>query len=235
MSDRRGLRWIERISQDVRYGVRTLRRAPIFATLAIATLVLVIGANTAIFSVVDPLLFRDLPVRDPGSLVQFTWRYPGDPPLNSFDLESYERFRDRNTVFQDIVGRAPLVTRPTAGAAPIDAELVTGNFFHTLGVRPELGRLLDVSDDAPKDVPAAVVSWRYWQYLFKGEPRALGAAVQIDDPRLPGPVHAIVVGVAERRFSGVTAGRGPDIWLSMGAIPATMRSRAALGLMARLK
>jgi predicted permease len=235
MSARRGLHWIDHIGQDVRYGVRTLRRAPIFVTLAIATLVLALGANTAIFSVVDPLLFRDLPVRDPGSLVQLTWRYPGDPPLNSFDLESYEHFRDRNTVFQDIVGRAPLVTRPTAGAAPIDAEVVTGNFFHVLGVRPELGRLLSVSDDAPKDVPTAVVSWRYWQYRFTGEPRALGAAVQIDDPRLPGPVHAIVVGVAERRFSGVTAGRGPDVWLSMGAIPATLRSRAALGLMARLK
>jgi putative ABC transport system permease protein len=154
---------LEGLVRDVRLGARTLRRAPVFATLAIATLVLAIGANTAIFSVVDPLLFRDLPVQDPGSLVQFRWRYPGDPPRNLFDVESYDRFRNRNTVFQDMVGLAPLLTRPSAGADPIGAAVVTGNFFHMLGVRPVLGRLLDVSDDTPSGGPVAVVSWRSWR------------------------------------------------------------------------
>jgi predicted permease len=233
--DRRRLSWLEDFVQDVCYGARTLRRSPIFTTLAIATLTLAIGANTAIFSVVDPLLFRDLPVRDPGSLVQFIWRYPGDPPLNLFGLDTYERFRERTTVFQDMAGLAPLAPRPRPGTEPLDAELVTGNFFHMLGVGPALGRLLDASDDTPSGAPAAVVSWRYWQHVFSGESRALGAIVDIDDPRLPGPVHAMVVGVAEPRFSGVTAGRGPDVWLSLGAIPATMRSRAGLALIARLK
>src|SRR5262245_29661791 len=100
--DPRGLRLLEDFIQDVRYGVRALRRAPVFTVFAIATLTLAVGANTAIFSVVDPLLFRDLPVRDPGSLVQFTWRYPGDPPLNQFSLENYERYRERNTAFSDM-------------------------------------------------------------------------------------------------------------------------------------
>src|SRR5689334_5734940 len=83
---RHRLRWLEDLIQDLRYGVRTLRRAPVFTAVAIGTLTVAIGANTAAFSLVDPLLFRDLPVRDPGSLVQFTFRYPGDPPLNQFPL-----------------------------------------------------------------------------------------------------------------------------------------------------
>jgi len=233
--DQRGLPWLEDFIQDVRYGVRTLRRAPVFTVLAIATLTLAIGANTAIFSLVDPLLFRDLPVRDPGSLVQFTWRFPGDPPLNLFTLENYEQYRDRNTVFSDMVALAPLVTEVPTGGEPIGAEVVTGNFFHALGVRPALGRVLEVSDDAPGGAPTAVVSWRYWQNQFQGEARALGAIVGIDDRRLPGPVYATVVGVAEAGFSGVTVGRQPDVWLSVGAIPTAMRSRAGVALMARLK
>jgi putative ABC transport system permease protein len=233
--DQRGLPWLEDLIQDVRYGVRTLRRTPIFTVLMIATLTLAIGANTATFSLVDPLLFRDLPVRDPGSLAQFTWRYPGDPPLNLFTLENYQQYRDGNTVFSDIVGLVPLLTKSPTGSEPIGAEVVTGNFFHALGVRPALGRVLDVSDDTPGGAPTAVVSSRYWQAQFNGEARALGAIVDINDSRLPEPMQATVVGVAEPGFSGVTVGRRPDVWLSVGAIPTAMRSRAQLALMARLK
>ena len=233
--DQRGLRWLEDLIQDLRYGVRTLRRAPVFTAVTIATLTLAIGANTAAFSLVDPLLFRDLPVRDPGSLVQFTWRYPGDPPLNMFSLENYAQYRDRNTVFSDMVGLAPLRTESSAGSEPIGAWVVTGNFFHALGVRPALGRVLDVSDDAPGGPPLAVVSWRYWQAHFNGEARALGGIIDITDRRLPGPVHATVVGVAEPDFSGVTASMRSDVWVSLGAIPTAMRSRGGVALMARLK
>ena len=136
---REWLRWLEDLIQDLRYGVRTLRRAPVFTAVTIATLALAIGANTAAFSLVDPLLFRDLPVRDPGSLVQFTWRYPGDPPLNMFSLENYAQYRDRNTVFSDMVGLAPLRTESSAGSEPIGAWVVTGNFFHALGVQARAG------------------------------------------------------------------------------------------------
>jgi predicted permease len=221
--------------QDVRYGLRTLRRIPVFSVLAIATLTLAIGANTAIFSLIDPLLFRDLPVRDARSLVQFTWRYPGDPPLNLFSLEDYEQYRDRSAVFSEMIGLVPLATEPLASGELIAAEVVTGNFFHALGVRPVLGRVLDVSDDMPGAGPIAVVSARYWQARFDGEARALGAIVDITDRRLPGPVSATVVGVAEPGFTGVTVGRQPDVWLSVGAIPAAMRSRPGFSLMARLK
>lgn len=232
---RRALRGLGDFIQDVRYGLRMLRRTPVFTVLAIATLTLAVGANTAIFSLVDPLLFRDLPVRDASSLVQFTWRYPGDPPLNLFSLQDYEQYRDRSTVFSDVVGLVPLATEPPASGEPIAAEVVTGNFFHGLGVRPVLGRVLDVSDDTPGAGPIAVVSARYWQTRFDGEARALGAIVDITDRRLPGPVSATVVGVAEPGFTGVTVGRQPDVWLSVGAIPAAMRSIPGFSLMARLK
>ena len=121
-----------------------------------------------------------------------------------FSLENYAQYRDRNTVFSDMVGLAPLRTESSAGSEPIGAWVVTGNFFHALGVRPALGRVLDVSDDTPGGPPLAVVSWRYWQAQFNGEARALGAIVDITDRRLPGPVHATVVGVAEPEFSGMT-------------------------------
>ena len=233
--DQRGLPWLQDAIQDLRYGVRTLRRAPVFTAVTIATLTLAIGANTAIFSLVNPLVFRDLPVRDPGSLVQFTFRYPGDPPLNDFPLETCTRYRERSTVFSDMVGLAPLRTELSAGREPIGAWVVTGNFFQTLGVRPALGRVLDVSDDAPGGPPLAVVSWRYWRAHFNGEARALGAIIDIKDRRLPGPVHATVVGVAERDFSGVTASMRSDVWVSLGAIPTAMRSRAGVSLLARVK
>ena len=226
---------LEDLIQDLRYAVRTLRRAPVFTAVTIATLTLASGANTAAFSLVDPLLFRALPVRDPGSLVQFTWRYPGDPPLNMFSLENYAQYRERNTVFSDMVGLAPLRTESSAGSEPIGAWMVTGNFFQELGVKPALGRVLDVSDDAPDGPPVAVVSWRYWQAHFNGEVRALGSIIDVNDRRLPGPVHATIVGVAEREFSGVTASMRSDVWVSLGAIPTAMRSRAGVALMARLK
>jgi hypothetical protein len=167
--------------------------------------------------------------------VQFTWRYPGDPPLNMFSLESYAQYRDRNTVFSDMVGLAPLRTESSDGREPIGAWIVTGNFFDALDVRPTLGRVLDVSDDAPGGPPVAVVSWRYWQAHFNGEARALGGIIDIRDRRLPGPVHATVVGVAQPEFSGVTASMRSDVWVSLGAVPTAMRSRGGVALMARLK
>ena len=233
--DQRGWRWLGDLLQDLRFGARVLRRSPLFTAVALVTLALAIGGNTAIFSLVDPLLFRDLPVRDPGSLVQFTWQYPRDPPMNNFNLANYQHYRERNTVFTDIFGVASLATEPRPGTDPMTAEVVTGNFFQALGVRPALGRLLDVSDDRPDAGPAAIVSWRYWKDRFNGDPRVLGAAIVLDDRRVPVPLHATVVGVAEPGFSGIVAGYRPDVWISLSSIPDTFRSRAGLALVGRLK
>src|SRR6188768_1995284 len=164
----RGLPWLGDLLHDARFGARMLRRAPVVTAVALLTLTLAIGANTAIFSLVDPLLFRDLPVREPASLVEFTFQFPRDPPLNMFSLASYEHYRDGNHVFSDVFGRAPLTTQSRTGGEPIGAEVVTGNFFQALCVRPALGRLLQPSDDRPGAPAVAVVSWQYWQNRFSG-------------------------------------------------------------------
>jgi predicted permease len=233
--DQRGLPWLEDLVKDARFGARMLRRAPLVTGVTLLTLTLAIGANSAIFSLVDPLLFRDVPVHDPARLVQFTFQYPRDPPLNMFDFGSYERYRDGNHVFSDLFGLAPLKTEPRTGEDPLGAEVVTGNFFQALGVRPALGRVLMSSDDRQGAAPVAVVSWQYWKRRFNGDERVLGSAIDIEDTRVPAPMHVTVVGVAEPGFSGIVAGYRPDVWLSFSAVPDAMRSRAGLALAARLK
>jgi predicted permease len=225
----RGLARFDDLLQDLRYAARTLRRSPGFTAVALVTLTLAIGATTAIFSLVDPLLFRDLPVRDPSRLVEFVWRYPGDPPLNLFGIPYYERYRDHNTVFSDMAGLAPF------GGEGISGEVVTGNLFQAVGVGAALGRLLETSDDTTGAEPVAVVSWQYWQRRFNGDMQVLGSAIDINDPRLPVPVHARVVGVTDRGFTGLRAGYRPEVWVSLAAIPEAARSRGMFALIARLR
>ena len=233
--DQRGLPWLEDLLKDARFGARMLRRAPLVTAAALLTLTLAIGANSAIFSLVDPLLFRDLPVRDPASLVQFTYQYPRDPPLNNFSLASYQEYRDRNHFFSDLFGLAPLMAESRADEDPIGAQIVTGNFFEALGVRPALGRVLTSADDPQGADPVAVVSWQYWKSRFNGDQRVLGSAIDIEDPRVPAPLQATVVGVAEPGFSGIVVGYRQDVWISLSVVPDAMRSRAGLALAARLK
>jgi predicted permease len=233
--DQRGLPWLEDLLQDARFGARMLRRAPLVTGVALLTLTLVIGASSAIFSLIDPLLFRDVPVHHPASLVQFTSQYPGDPPLNNFGLASYEQYRDGNHVFVDLFGLARLTTVSRTGEEPIAAAVVTGNFFQALGVRPALGRVLEVSDDKPGAAAAAVVSWRYWKSRLNGDQRVLGSVIDIEDTRVPVPMPVTVVGVAHAEFSGIVVGYRPDVWISLAAVPDAMRSRAGLALAARLR
>src|SRR5215204_5591049 len=214
-----GLHWLEDLFQDARFGARMLRRAPLVTAVAVATLTLAIGANGAILSLVDALLLRDLPVRDPASLVQFRFQYPREAPLNMFSLASYEMYRDRNSVFADIFGLAHLSTTSRSGEDPVRADVVTGNFFQSLGVGPALGRVLMTSDDRQGGVPVAVVSWQYWQKHFNGDARVLGTALEVKDSRVPTPMHVTIVGVAKREFSGLVVGYHPDIWISLAAVP----------------
>jgi putative ABC transport system permease protein len=167
--------------------------------------------------------------------VQFTYQYPGDPPLNIFGLAYYEHVRDGNQVFSDLFGLARLTTESRTGEDPIAAEVVTGNLFQAVGVRPAMGRVLDVSDDRPGAAAVAVVSWRYWKSRFNGDQRVLGSAIDIVDTRVPAPMQVTVVGVAEPGFLGLVVGYRPDVWMSLSAVPDAMRSRAGLALAARLR
>ena len=226
--------WWTGLVHDLRYGLRTLRRSPFFTTVALVTLALGIGATTAVFSLIDVLILRDLPVRDPARLVQFTWTYPGDPPLNLFSVENYEQYRDRNSVFSDVLGTASSSRvrvesqTPGPGADALRVECVTGNFFSALGVRSAAGRLLEDRDNGSGEPAVAVVSWTYWNRRFSRAPEVLGTSVTV-----LGDVSVAVVGVADRSFSGLVVGYAPDIWVPLGVCQ--RKGAPGLSLMARLR
>ena len=169
------------------------------------TLALAIGANTAVFSLVNTLMLRRLPVREPERLVELLSRYPGDPDSNSFSFASYERFRDTNHVFTNLIGTSSArfqLSGAGAGADTISGEYVVGDFFSALGVQPAIGRLIESSDDQPSVTgTAADVSWAFWNARFNRSPAVIGTHLRLDD------LSATIVGVADRRFEGSSSAR----------------------------
>jgi hypothetical protein len=144
------------LSQDVRYALRLMRRSPAFTAVAILSLALGTGANTAIFSLVDTLMLRSLPVDAPDRLVELLSRYPGEPDMNGFSWRVYEHFRDSNHVFSDLFGISPGGVRANvegSDAQTTDVLYVAGGMFHALGLRPALGRLFEASDTRSISIP----------------------------------------------------------------------------------
>jgi predicted permease len=236
-----GLRLLDELNGDLRYALRQLRRSPTFTAVAVLSLALGIGANSAIFTLINTLMLRTLPVREPQQLVELLSRYPGEPRVNGFSWKYYEHFRDRNHVFSDLIG----VVSPSRfqvsgeGLDPdvVDGEHVTGNFFSALGVQPATGRLIGPEDDQMEAGRAAVavVSWSFWQNRFNLDPAILGKRLVVDG------VPATVIGVTPREFFGVQVGARPDVWVPVAMEPMIQRpSRRADGtlgvkLMGRLK
>src|SRR5688572_5161494 len=234
------LRLFDALRGDLRHGFRVLRRAPVFTAAVLASLSLGIGATTAIFSLVDTLILRPLPVRDPDQLVELLSQYPGDPPMNGFSWKHYERYREANTVFADLVGMSParlLVSSGTNAPEVTDAAYVVGRFFPALGVRPALGRLIEPGDDVIGGAKSAVVvlSWVYWQNRLAGDPAIVGK------PLVVAGVPATVIGVVARQFTGLQAGTRTDVWMPIAMEPMVQRPSArvsgelGIGVIARLK
>jgi putative ABC transport system permease protein len=152
--------WMETIVQDVRYGWRTLRRTPIATLVIVLLLALGIGANTAVFTVINALALRQLPVRNPNQLVELLSRYPGEPRMNYFGWADYERYRDRSQTLSDLTGMAPArfhVSGDGFETGMLDGEYVVGTYFPVLGVQPAIGRLIGPDDDRIGIADAAVV------------------------------------------------------------------------------
>ena len=167
--------WLETLLQDLRYGLRAMLRNPGFTVVAVLTLGLGIGANTAIFSLINALMLRMLPARNPGQLVELLHRYPGEPRMNGFSWHSYEHFRDSNHVFSGLIGVMPSHFQVRGeGLEPeaVDGEYVVGDFFPVLGVKPVIGRLIGPQDDqmGAAGSAVAVVSWSYWKSRFNLDP-----------------------------------------------------------------
>jgi predicted permease len=201
--------------QDVRYALRTLTRAPGFSAVIILTLGLGIGANTAIFSLMDQVLLRLLPVAEPDMLVQldgpgtFRGRTTND---RTFSYPMYADLRDRNDVFTGLIARfgasATLIARNQAER--VDVELVSGNTFSVLGVSPVVGRALTQDDDRTSGAhPVAVLGYSYWQRRFAGSPAVLNQVVTVNKT----PVT--IVGIAPRGFAGIAATQTPDLFMPL--------------------
>jgi predicted permease len=225
---------METLWQNIRYSVRRLRRSPGFTSIAVLSLALGIGANTAIFSLVYALLLRTLPVRDPGELVELLHQYPGEPQLNGFSWQAYRLMREHNHVLSGLIAAAyqPFHVRGE-GLEPqtADGAYVDDAFFTVLGVKPEIGRLIGPEDSRAGDSSAvAVVSWSYWKRQFNLDPAILGKQIFVEN------VPVTVVGVTQRKFSGLQAEGSQDFWLPLAFAPPALRSSQGwLWLVGRLK
>jgi len=205
--------WLDRFAQDIRYGVRTLAKNPGFSLVAIATLAIGIGANTAMFSLLDQVVLRLLPVRHPEQLVIV--RETGNHYGNSFGPNTiswpmFEDLRDNNQVFSDMFCRFPATVTIGYGdrAAQISAELVSASYFPTLGVKAALGRTIAPDDDAVPDTqPVVVLSFSFWRSYFSGDPTIVGKTISLN-------AHSMtVIGVAQPGFDGVELGVSAKVFV----------------------
>ncbi len=222
---------LDRIWQDTRYALRMMRRMPGFTAVAVLSLGLGIGANTAILSLINSLMLRTLPVQEPQQLVELLQKYPGEPRGNGhFAWPSYEYYRDHNHVFSALIAASGQSRFTVRGEGlepePLNGEYVTGNFFRLLGVKPAIGRFIGSEDDpaGTNDSAPAVVSWSYWKARFNLDPAILGKRIIVQD--LP----ATIVGVAPREFFGLQVGSRTDIWL-----PRSATADVRFNLLGRLK
>jgi predicted permease len=221
---------LEQFLQDVRYGARLLARSPGFTILALVMLALGIGANTAIFSLIDAILFRSLPVRDPSQLVVLRWSAHERPhPLGtssfgdceerdhnasgcSLSLPFFEQVRRETKAFSSVSAFAGPIRLALSGNGPariVDGEIVSGDYFSTLGVTTIIGRPLQPSDDSPSASPALVLSYAEWQSAFGGERSVLGRVIGLNG------IPFTVVGVAEPSFTSLTPGKTQNLWLPL--------------------
>jgi predicted permease len=193
------------------------------------------GANTAIFSLINTLMLRTLPVSKPEQLVELLHTYPGDPPVNGYSQEMFRYMRDHNESLSGLVAAsdARLSARVDGEETQfVDSEFVDGSFFPVLGVMPALGRTLTPGDDRENadTAPAAVVSWAFWKSLFHMDPATVGKRIVIEN------VPVTIIGVAARQFAGIEVEYAPQVWLPL-SIQARIQGahRAGVGLIGRLK
>ena len=215
--DARGTRLVEDWWQDTRYAVRALRRSPGFSLAAILTLALGIGANTAVWSVMDAVMFRALPVTRSDELYALRHGVPSDE--NQSYLFSYPGMGRMRGVLPDSVPLAGMgsIARMYAAAGgtaePVQAQPISGNWFQLLGVGAAQGRLLNPGDDDAGTPPVAVISHGYWERQFGRDPAVVGRVIKLNGFPIP------VAGVVEPGFDGLTAGIRVDVWIPLRLQP----------------
>jgi predicted permease len=218
--EQRGLPMIETLVQDLRYGLRVLRRSPGFTAVAILTLALSIGANTAIFTLTDAVLLKVLPVKQPEQLIELMTVFSGKP-FNSFSYQALQQLREHNRSLSGLIASSNSQFYTIVEGAPpgrVEGQYVTGDFFELLGVSAALGRAIVPEDDrfgAPSAV--AVISHGYWARRFGLDPAVLGKQLIVEG------VPLTIVGVTGPKFSGVQVGMRTDLWVPLSAEPLMRR------------
>jgi len=226
----------ESLRQDLRFGFRLLTKSPGFTALAVTTLALGIGANTAIFSLIDAVMLRWLPVRDPSQLVVLRWTAHEEPRRNgissfgdcsdegsranssgcSFPYQVFEKIRSKKNVFSGVTafaGPAALVLSSNGAARLASGEVVSGDYFSTLGVKAVVGRTLGTEDDSLSASPTVVLSFPFWQSAFGGDRSVVGRTIALNGTPFT------IVGIADPNFTSLSPGKTQDLFLSLSMLP----------------
>jgi predicted permease len=210
-------RWEDEMFQDLRFGVRMLLKNPGFTLIAVLTLALGIGANTAVFSLVHKVLLAYLPVQEPERLVVVSRSNLEQSKLTTFQQLFFRELEREGDIFDGVLSRGGserVTVGMEAGGDPALGELVSGSFFEVLGVKPHIGRLLTPSDDVtPGAHPVVVLSYRYWQRRFGGDPSIVGKTL-----RLTG-YPMTVIGVSPPGFDGLDPGQVTDLRVPLAMLP----------------
>jgi predicted permease len=199
-----GWHWLETFVQDLRYALRTLRRSAGFTAAAVLSLALGIGANTAIFTLINALLLKTLPVPDPQQLVWLGYSNLEFHDGHSFPYPFYRELRDRNSVFSGLACYTGMT--PAFGVERISGELVSGNYFDVLQVKPYIGRLFTRGDErAPGAERIAVLSYGFWVRRFGADPGIIGKVIRLNS------IPMTVIGVSSPGFDGLDVSPPVDV------------------------
>jgi predicted permease len=211
--DMRRVNFIENLLQDLRYSTRMLLKNPGFTLIAVVTLALGIGANSAIFSLFDALMLRTLPVRQPEQLVLLKRREASNRTIYDVAYSMFERLREQPQVLAEVaanwlIERSETADSPGADPGQVRVGMASGNYFSTLGVRAVSGRTFTPEDNrVPGGHPVAVISYGYWQRRFALAPDIVGRTLKLTDTTYT------IIGVTPRGFSGEWVGRPADLWV----------------------
>ena len=199
----------------LRFVFRSFQKNPLVVGAAVLSLALGIGANTAIFSLIDQLLLRTLPVENPRELVQLAARgshYGSNYGMNAMSYPMYEDFRDKSEVFQDVISRRSATIGLGYGGDTerVRGEMVSGNYFDMLGVGAALGRTITPGDDRlPGEHPVAILSYDFWTSRFGSDPSILGDTVYLNNYPMT------VIGVSQQNFQGVEVGEATQVFVPL--------------------
>ncbi len=239
----KGVGLADGLIQDLRFGWRMLRKSPGFTAIAVLTLTLGIGANTAIFSILHAVMLTSLPIHDPGGLMVVQWlsnetqnggtssygdclRFPtsgaGRKRGCSLSYRMFKEIRNQKGIFSGaaaFAGPTNVVVGGVGQASVAEAGIVSGDYFQVLGVNPALGRVLTAADESGAE-PVVVLNYRYWQRKFNGSEEAIGRTIRLNN--LP----FRVIGVADAGFTRLTPGKAQDMWIPLTTAPQIGNVRA---------